>query len=202
VSAGSPNLRVKSTFPDGSFRTVTLDGMGRLIETVNERGVPTRWTYTPDGKVKNIRQAADTGDDRVTTYYYNYYSDLYAVDPPIGGGTRIGFEYLRYNPDGTPTNPPVYEGQVTRIMHPGELSEFFGYNEAGELPWKRKIDGSLITLERDAQHRVTQVTYPASMGFPAFSVSSSFDEFDRVTATADSTGATAILYDALDAPSA
>jgi RHS repeat-associated protein len=200
ASAGSPNLVVKSSFGDGSYRTVTLDGMGRAIEAVDELGFATRITYTPGGKTKTIRQAAGTGDERLTTYYYNAQGDLNAIDPPQAGGSRIGFEYFRYNPDGTLDPNQIYEGQVTRIWHPGELSEFFGYSSAGELAWKRKIDGTLITLDRDEQHRVKQVNYPASMGFPAFSVSATFDEFGRVISTTDGVGTTAVQYDALDRP--
>jgi YD repeat-containing protein len=48
---------VTYTFVDSSTRTVTLDAMGRPIESRDERGVRTQWTYTPSGQVKTVRRA-------------------------------------------------------------------------------------------------------------------------------------------------
>jgi len=73
-----------------------------------------------------------------------------------------------------------------------------GYNGAGELEWRRKQDGTLITLERDERHRVKQINYPASGGNAAFSVTYAFDEFGRLKSTTDQTGTTNLAYDSLN----
>lgn len=56
-------------------------------------------------------------------------------------------------------------------------------------------DGRVTTLDRDALHRVYQVNYPATPGYPAFSVETQFDHFGRVTQTQDPTGISTFVYD-------
>ena len=186
VSPGSPNLVVTLTFNDSSTRRVTLDGMGRVIQAQDERGVLTKFTYNPRGQVKTVKRAADTADERLTTLSYNDQGDLRYFDPPIGTLGRVSFEYGRYNQDGTLNG--TYEGQVTRITYPDARSEFFGYDTAGELAWKRKGDGRLITLTRDALHRVTRVDYPDTNGFGLIGDTTVYDEFGRVLRTTDDRG--------------
>jgi YD repeat-containing protein len=67
------------------------------------------------------------------------------------------------------------------------------------FPWKRKSSGHVITIAtRDAQHRVTQISFPAAGGGGGFSVSTVYDEFGRVKSTTDNTGTTNLAYDVLN----
>jgi YD repeat-containing protein len=118
---------------------------------------------------------------------------------PSEDRARVQFEYVRYNSSGTLQGQ--YEGQVTRIIHPDGRNEYFGYTSAGELAWKRKGSGHVITVTtRDAQHRVTRTDYPATGSGGAFNVQTVYDEFGRVASSTDNTGATSQAYDLLDRP--
>jgi YD repeat-containing protein len=198
-ATNTANLVITTTYNDSTTRTVTLDPMGRVLEAVDERGVKTQWTYNPQGAVKTITRAAGSADQRVTTLSYDDRGDLRWFDPPGGSSGRVSFEYNRYTSSGTLVTPTVYEGQVTRINYADGRSEYFGYNDAGELAWKRKSSGHVITIaSRDSQHRVTQISFPAAGGGGAFNVSTVYDEFGRVKSTTDNTGTTNLAYDVLN----
>ncbi len=196
AAPGSANLVITLTFADTSTRQVTIDPMGRILESKDERGIRTLWTYNPQGEVKTVRRAVGTAVETVTTFYYDSRGDLSHFDPPNGSSGRVTFEYVRYNQDGTLQG--TYEGQVCRAVYPDGTSEYWGYNDAGELAWHRRADGTLATLERDERHRVTVVHVPASGGHAAFDVTIAYDEFDRVVSSSDNSGTTQSTWDALN----
>jgi RHS repeat-associated protein len=199
LAVNSPNLVVTLTYGDASTRQITLDPVGRTLEAKDEKGVRTQWTYNPKGQVKSVRRAVGTADERLTVFNYDCRGDLYRVAPPSGGVGRTLFMYRRYNQDGSFQG--TYEGQVTRINYSDGTNEYFGYNSAGELAWRKKADGTIVTIaSRDAQHRIAQIDYPASGGNAVFSVTASYDEFGRVTSTSDSTGTSTAVYDVLNRP--
>src|SRR5205823_6049257 len=110
---------------------------------------------------------------------------------------RVNFDYVGHNQDGSSTG--IYEGQVTQISYPDGTSEYFGYNDAGELAWRRRGDGTIVTVtSRDAQHRITRLDYPTTPIAGTFAETFQYDEFGRLAATTDAQGSTNLAYDALD----
>ena len=107
----------------------------------------------------------------------------------------------RRAPFGTPVQDgAVYEAEPTHITYPGGTQEYFGYDSAGNLSWRQKADGTLAEIVRDKQHRVTQVSYPASGGKAAFTTTTTYDEFGRPISSMDLNGTTTTTYDALNRP--
>jgi YD repeat-containing protein len=203
AAAGSPELVITYRTGDNYTRSVRLDGMGRPIEAKDERGVLTQWTYNKLGQVTSVTRAVGLADQAVTLYAYDARADLVAINPPNPDtpvSDVISFDYRRYTQAGVLASPEVYEGQVGKITYADGTFECAGYNNAGELAWQRKPDGTLVTLVRDDLHRVKEVQYPASGGNPGFSVTSTFDEFGRVISTSDLSGTTAATFDSLNRP--
>jgi RHS repeat-associated protein len=197
AAPGSPELVITYTHQDGYSRYVRLDGMGRPKEAKDERWVLTQWAYNKLGQTVSVTRAVGTADQAVTSYLYDSRADLVAIDPPNAGSADvISFDYRRHNQNGTLEG--TYEGQVCKITYADGTFECAGYNGAGELAWRRKPDGTIVTLVRDDLHRVKEVQYPASGGNPAFSVTTTFDEFGRVVSTSDLTGTTSVGYDSLN----
>jgi RHS repeat-associated protein len=191
---------------DGTTRTTVLDAEQRVISMTDEEGVRTEVTYNGDGQVLTVTEAAGRPEARTTRYEYDLRGDLVKLIPPVGVLRQVQFDYRRYGQNGGA--PGVYEGRLTRILHPDGTEEYFGYTEAGELEWESRpyqangfTQWSVVTYERDALHRVTRVVYPDSpQGVPGFSVETAFDEFGRPKSVSDATGLTAVVYDALDRP--
>jgi YD repeat-containing protein len=196
-SADTRNLIVKLIHGDGSYREVTLDAKGRLIKSRDENNpaVVNQWTYTPAGEIKTITRAAGTADAATTQFDYDSRGDLWRIVPPMGTAGRVEFSYDTYTQSGAPTG--IYEGQVTRIRHPDATYEFFGFDSAGDLDWHKKQNGDLIDINRDEQHRVQQLIYPASGGLPGFTVAYEYDGFGRTVRTTDAEGQTVLGYDSL-----
>ena len=67
-----------------------------------------------------------------------------------------------------------------------------------ELAWRCDGAGRTTTLVRDSLHRVYRVDYPATPGYPAFSVEGSFDRLGRLVSLADASGTGTFAYDPLD----
>jgi RHS repeat-associated protein len=196
-TADTRNLMVKLIHGDGNYREIKLDPKGRLLQAQDENGVITRWTYTPQSEIKTITRAANfPTDTAVTTFYYDSRADLWRVDPPLGSGSRFEFSYDGFTRTGASTGQ--YEGQVTRIRHPNATYEFFGYDQAGELQWHKKQDGTIIEIVRDEQHRVKRIQYPATGSTAAFNVEYDYDGLGRTVKTRDSIGETTIGYDLLN----
>jgi RHS repeat-associated protein len=201
-------LDVTTTFAtDGTSRVIQFDPMDRLAVEQDERGVQTARTYNPQGQVKTItRNSHDTDPTRRRTavYYYNDQGDLYALDPPAGSGSRVQFDYRQYTQSGAldtlnGTYPNgLYIGRLGRVIYADGRTECFGYNAAGELIWKLKGDGTVITITRDVQHRVATVTYPTAGGGPSFTVTRLYDEFGRPKQTVDLNGTTDVVWDSLN----
>jgi RHS repeat-associated protein len=203
AASGSPNLVTTFTFADGSYTQVTVDAFGRTLETRDEKGVRTQWTYNPEGGVKTTRRAVGPADERLTVNYYDLRGDLVAIDPPGGSAGRIQFEYNRYDQYGTLAlsgGNPIYEGEVTRILHADGSDEGRGWNAPGEPAWERKADGSVLYLGYDAARRHTATVYPAHGSEAAFTVVDTPDEFGRIVSRSDRTGTTTATFDALNRP--
>ena len=160
---------------DNSTRSITLDGGGRVVKSVDERGVRTETAFNASGQPLQVTAAVGTSDQRIVRYYYNAQMDLAAFDPPSGSAARVSFEYWRYDRpffgSGAPTKafPDTYVGQVTRILFPDGTSEYFGFNGAEEPEWTYRPGSGYTTLVRDSLHRVWKVDYPATPFYPAFS---------------------------------
>jgi YD repeat-containing protein len=177
---------------DGSTRSVVLHAFGRVLESRDERGILTEIRYNGQSAVKTIVRAAGTPDQTVTSFQYDQRGDLVKITAP--GGSQYQFEYVGYTQAGVSTG--IYEGQVTRIVYPNSAVELRGYNQAGDLAWRKKADGKLIVIaERDALHRVKRIDYPADVGGGVFSVTAVYDEFGNVTSYSDQTGTTQVEYD-------
>lgn len=175
-TAGSSNLVVRlQHLADGSAREVTLDPDGNVVRAVDEAGGITTATYNRAGQPLAVTRAAETSEARTVTYAWDAYGNLASFDPPEGAAGRVYFEYHRYwqsFPGGPPqpSFPPQYQGQATRIRYPDGTSDTFGYNGHDELAWRYDGAGRTTTLVRDSLHRVYRVDYPATPGYPAFSV--------------------------------
>jgi RHS repeat-associated protein len=200
---GSERLVVTLTFvADNATKKITLDGAGRIVKSVDERGITTLVDYGRGGQVLKVTENS-TGTSRVTTYTYGSHGELTSFTPPIGASGTVTFEYNRYNP-GTGTTPPtlaspaVYEGQVTRVLYPDGTSQYSGYNSSGEATWSFRPAAGYTTLLRDSLHRVYQVDYPSTPLFSGITVSRSFDEFGRVVQTSDGNGTSTFSYDDLN----
>ncbi len=95
---------------------------------------------------------------------------------------------------------------MTRIVSPPTPSdsmqgtaEYFIYNNAGELSYRKKADGShAIAITRDPLHRIKGITYPASAVGGPLTVTAQYDEFGRISNTADLRGPTSLAYDNLN----
>jgi YD repeat-containing protein len=211
TAINTSSLEVTYTRPaDGSTRKVVLDAAGRPIRLTDEAGVTTSVTYDGDGQPITVVEAFGTSSARTTRYTYNKNGDLLTLVPPRGTAGTVTFEYNRYLEDGSLVSRPVYEGQVTRLLHPDGTQEYFGYfpptgPSTGELCWKSEPyteNGATLyrvtRLEHDALHRPFRVTYPASGSQPGFTVETAWDEFGRVSGVTDASGTTTYTYDALD----
>ena len=162
-----------------------------------------------------------------TTYYYNTAGQLRYVGLPkyLNAGQPnypntvdenvniahrlIRFSYERVDQSGIQVTPIINENLVTEIATqsaPGDangvsyVSEYFGYDDAGQLAWQRRQDGTLVVFHRDALHRIESIDYPgnfsANPSVPAFTVSYTYDEFGRIATMSDQTGIATYTYDA------
>jgi YD repeat-containing protein len=181
---------------------VLVDAAGRVLESVDARAVASVVEYNSAGQVTTATAAVGTPDQRVVRCYYDARMDLVAFDPPSGAAGRVQIDYCQYTQwyGGAPfrTVPEVYVGQPTRILYPDGTAVYAGYNGAEEPAWICRPDLTFVTLHRDALHRVYQVDYPQRPGYPAFSVTSVFDEFGRETQVTDANGTSFTAYDDLN----
>jgi RHS repeat-associated protein len=191
---------------DGASTTMLLDADGNVLSASGVDGIRSELHYNGDGAVLSVTEAVGRPEARTTRYEYDLNGDLTALIPPKGEAGKVQFDYRRYDQNGVLQNPPggIYEGQLTRILHPDATAEYFGYNDAGEPAWQSRPHAggwSTITYERDALHRVVRVVTPTSaQGVPGFTAETVFDEFGRALSTTDGTGTTSVVYDVLDRP--
>jgi RHS repeat-associated protein len=202
AAPGSSELIVTFTdTADNTTRKITLDGAGRVIKSVDDRGITTLIDYGRGGQVLKVAENSTAASPRVTTFAYGPHEELVSVTP-AGGGT-IRFEYNRYLQGfggGAPilASPAVYEGQLTRVIYGDGTSAYQGFNSAGELIWRCDAAGRYTTYHRDSLHRVYQVDYPATSQFGAITLSKTFDEFGRATQFSDQNGTTTYSFDDLN----
>ncbi|MES4792864.1 MAG: hypothetical protein C4321_07620, partial [Chloroflexota bacterium] len=137
-------------------------------------------------------------EETLTTYSYNGQGDLAYFDLPNGSASRVQFDYQRYDQNGVLVSPAVYEGQVTKIRYPNGSQEFFGYDGAGRLAWRRKADGTQVTINYDLLHRASQITYPPIFSLPALTFTYTYDDLGRVGTISDGTTQTVYTYDDLN----
>ena len=212
ANAGASNF-LRLLFKDGSSRYLGLDYGGRVRYVVDENGLRVRYLYNSLGQIKQIIQTftktSQLNHERVTTFFYDVRGDLIGFRPPAGtpaGGPAtstydVSYSYFRHDQNGIEIQPPYYEGRVTRIGYPDGTAENFGYTASGELSWRRRRDGTLITVDRDFRHRITAVHYPATAGAPPFQISYQYDAYGQVEGISDSrSGTTSYAYDALGRP--
>ena len=211
IGAGQLEITTSQVGVPDSARTLVLDRGGHVVKVTDANGVETLLTYNGDGQVLTVREASNKSVSHLAQYEYDLHGNLIALTPPRGAAHTVRFEYVRCNEQGVADPTGLYEGQVTRIVHPdwnaasGLGQEIFGYDPAtGLLAWTSRpysSGGSTLfaqtTLHRDALYRVTQVDHPQSpQALAGFSTSATYDEFGRTQTVTDSTGTTSYTYDA------
>lgn len=212
IGAGLLEVTTSQVGVANSTRKLVVDRGGRVVKVTDANGVETQLTYNGDGQVLSVLAASNGSTPHLTRYEYDLHGNLTALIPPKGAAGTVRFEYVRCDPQGVPDPNGVYEGQVTRIIHPdwnaarGLGQEIFGYDPAtGLLAWTSRpysSGGSTLfaqtTFYRDALFRVTQVNYPTSpQGIAGFSTGATYDEFGRVQSVIDPSGTTTYTYDAV-----
>ncbi|MGV3720654.1 MAG: hypothetical protein ACO1SX_07065, partial [Actinomycetota bacterium] len=202
LGTGRLKVTTQQTGFANSASSVILNQAGLAESATDELGVRTEFVYNGDGQTLRVIEAANKPAARQTLYEYDARGNLIKLTPPKGAACAVIFEYTRFDQNGIPDPNALYEGQVTHIRHPDNTHEYFGYDSFGRLAWEsRPYAGGMGTVYAvtsftyDALHRVTQVSYPTSpQGVPGFNVSTSYDDFGRVTSVTDASGTTTYSY--------
>jgi RHS repeat-associated protein len=209
---GSGSLNVTTTFAaDGKARQVQLDPMDRVVDEWDERGVITDIGHNPQNQITSVTRnsGGNPALGRYTSYHYDDRGDMVLMNPPSGiinNNWQIPMDYRQYRTDGALETKSgaypngIYLARLGRIAYPDGNAECFGYNAAGEMIWKRKRDGSVISFTRDVQHRIKTAVYPATLGGLGVTVTRLYDEFGRPKQVSDATGTTFLVWDALNRP--
>jgi RHS repeat-associated protein len=140
------NRRVKTIFPatvSGGARAFVLssdDALGRRIAETNEAGVITRFGYDALGRLAGATNAWGTVDATWATYRYDEVGNQTNQVDALGRITR--FEYDKV-------------GRRTKRVLPGNQTEAFGYDAAGNLLRHTNfINSQVITNEYDSMNRL------------------------------------------------
>jgi len=214
--------RIESYDFDGRHATLTLDGAGRVIQSVSATTAPTGTTtitttatYDPDGDTtqKMTQTQNGPGPVQTSTTAAAYNADNWPISTTDNGLTTA----YGYDSAGRPRSQTIIDGNtpVTTVLDPGgratTISEnaggtgpyatTFGYNALNEVTTMAMPGGVQETAGYDNDGRVTSVsaTGPGT-GSPATTLNSaytySYNALGWITRTTTLSGTDAIVHDA------
>ena len=139
------------------FRTDPMDRTTHYTRT---------WHF---GAVLSVSNGCGCRRDVINTYTDETYPFYIATKTDAAGNTTTYQRDDRHRPIG--------------ISHPDGTSEFFAYNENGQVLWERRRDGTAWTNTYDARGRKIAVSGPAGAwtGY-------GYDAYDRVTSETNAVG--------------
>jgi len=213
--------RIESYDFDGRHATLTLDGAGRVIQSVSATTAPTGTTtitttatYDPDGDTtqKMTQTQNGTGPVQTSTTAAAYNADNWPISTTDNGLTTA----YGYDSAGRPRSQTIIDGNtpVTTVLDPGgratTISEnaggagpygtTFGYNALNEVVTMAMPGSVQETAGYDNDGRVTSVsaTGPGT-GSPATTLNSaytySYNALGWITRTTTLSGTDAIVHD-------
>lgn len=168
--------------------STTYDNNGNALTVTDQNGHTVTNTYDNNNRLVTTTKA---NGDQVTCYYD------YPADPNDHSTANNRRGRLACKADGN-GNILAYgysaRGELKALYYyPDNSSEYFTYDENGDLYQHTKRDGSIITNVYDNDSQLINTNYPAG-GAP--NVTLGYDPDGRQTTMADGTGTTNWYYDA------
>jgi RHS repeat-associated protein len=161
----------------GTCSTYTdYDGLGRKIDTYDEEGVETGFTYDFRGLLTSVTVAMDTPQAATTVYQYDEVGNEIAQIDAAGRTTTFHCDAL---------------GRRTGRTLPAGQSESFAYDLEGNQIYHTNFNGVVITNQYDVDDHLTNCS---SM---SYSSAYAYSPTGLRTNMTDASGSTAYFYDEL-----
>ena len=165
--------------PNGDTTNYTYDARGRVVtKTMYPNGAAATSSYTYDGF--GLLYTETTPDNEVTTWNRNAEMMVQTITHNDKDGTST--ETFGYDPMGDVTSHVVTRGSVVG------LSESASYDALGRVYQKQGMHGQTLTYGYDGNGNVLSVTNAAG-----HLITYQYDALNRVTATAESGGASPLM---------
>lgn len=139
--------KIKTTFPNGAFSTVTWDD--RVLTTVDPNGNQKIQTFDLLDRLVEVKEFPEPNTPLITSYTYDSASNLVKIVNPKLAETKYTYDNL---------------GRLTRVDYPQDganpmAPEIYAYDSVGNLISKTGANGTKnIGYEFFAGYRVKQVT--------------------------------------------
>jgi RHS repeat-associated protein len=148
VSTSRDDLGRPLSIVDQLGQSAGFEYRGLEIDVTDPRGEKTRFAYTPDGNLREVRQEVG-GVEQVTSYDYDPLGRLTGLTDALGNETRIDYDKLGRRTRLEDPNAGVFEyrydreGRLIEEIGPDGKSAFFTYSPTGELIEKVLPDASV-----------------------------------------------------------
>jgi len=165
--------------PNGDTTNYTYDARGRVVTKITHpNGTAATWSYTYDGF--GLPYTVTTPDNEVTTWNRTPEMMIHTITHNDKDGAST--ETFSYDLNGDVTGYTVTRGTTTA------LSWTANYDALGRLYQKFGSNGQSLTYFYDGNGNVLSVTNAAG-----HEITYSYDHLNRVTATAESGGASPLM---------
>ncbi len=195
----------------------SYDRAGRVLSHVDEAGIVTAYTYSPDGRLSSVTRAGVL----LETRSYNNRKDLVAQTDAAGFTTTYVYDprhlLLSVTDAMGARRSFAYRSDGLRVEEsvPGASTTRFFYDERGQTSHVEQVElGAVVSYRRDVAGRVTAVTDPlgnktrreytvrgrlSRVIYPdGNSVSYSYDAAGRIVSVTDEEGGVSLYcYDAV-----
>ncbi len=169
--------------PGGSARitpttSLRYDAIGNVVESIDEKGSATRYTYDRLGRVVTREEPGRTNEDRARwAYTYTRTGQVLSVTDPHGGQVRSTYDDL---------DRQVTATRVERHPVAANFTTTFTYDDAGNATHVKSPSGTVSANVHDAVGELLKTTDPAGVV-----TEFGYDGFGRKVRTTDGKGRTA-----------
>ena len=172
------NRQVQMQYPDRTKTLTGYDSVGRRVAETNQDQIISLFGYDGAGRLTAVTNAFGKTEQMVTRYDYDEAGNLVHQIDALNR-----------------TNAFACDGLGRRISHtlPGNQTETFGYDLAGNLKLDTNFNGVVITNQYDALNRLTN---RASVN--GYQASFAYSPTGQRTNMTDVSGTTAYGYDSRD----
>lgn len=161
--------------PNGHTKSMTYDGAGNLLTSVDALGRKTTATYNGLNEMTSVTDPAMV----TTTMAYNAAGNLLSRSRPLVGTAQTQRTTYTY---GDATQP----GDVTSLTDPDGKVSTISYNSRGDVVSARDPLGNTTTYAYDILGRRTSMVSPKGSLSPAqYTTSFAYNPFGDLTATTD-----------------